>query len=91
MKKASSEQIRKAEKLGREDGATTAREALEDGSYKRGSSSDWDSGLINALGNRRTRELFGLKGDKSPSDDPVYSELLGAYTDAAKKAWDAAG
>jgi hypothetical protein len=35
--------------------------------------------------------LFGLKGDKSPSDDPVYSELLGAYTDAAKKAWDAAG
>jgi hypothetical protein len=80
-----------ARQMGTEDGTTAAREGRADGSYRKGGSSDWDGNLINAVGNRATREAFGLSGDAAPSDDPEYSDCLRAYNAAATAAYDAAG
>lgn len=81
--------IETARNLGAQDGATTAHEGREDGSYRKGGSSDWDSGLINAVGNRKVRELFGLTGDASPHEDAEYAAALSAYNEAAVAAYDA--
>ena len=81
--------IETARKLGVQDGQTHANEGREDGSYRKGGSADWDSGLINALGNSRVRKLFGLTGDLSPSEDAVYAEALKEYDAAATEAYDA--
>ncbi len=81
--------IETARKLGTQDGQTTANEGREDGSYRKGGSSDWDSGLINALGNSKARAAFGLEGDASPSEDATYAEALSAYNAAAIEAYDA--
>jgi hypothetical protein len=79
-----------ARKLGTEDGTTAANEGREDGSYRKGGSNDWDGNLINAIGNEKTRELFGLTGDVNPADDPTYHAALAAYNEAATEAYDAA-
>ena len=81
--------IETARKLGTQDGQTQANEGREDGSYRKGGSADWDSGLINALGNSKVRKLFGLTGDLNPSEDAVYAEALKEYDAAATEAYDA--
>jgi hypothetical protein len=87
---ATSNPIETARRLGTEDGQTKAIEGQQDGSYRAGSSSDWDSDLINSIGNRKARELFGLEGDADSADDEIYSEALAAYNATAIAAYDAA-
>lgn len=81
--------VETARRLGQSDGQTAANEGREDGSYRSGGSSDWDASLINAVGNAKTRELFGLFGDASPAEDDTYTACLHAYSEAATKAYDA--
>jgi hypothetical protein len=71
---------------GRQDGAEQAREAREAGHYQPGAR-DFDECLVNAIGNRKTRELFGLEGDVCSSDDPAYRQALEDYDRGAREAW----
>lgn len=74
----------KAAELGRRDGLTEAREALEAGHYV-ADAKGFDDGLVNAIGGRATAELFGVEQD---SDE--FAGCLEAYEAAARKSWSEA-
>lgn len=80
---ATQTQIENARNLGTKDGNQEAFEAIESGTYSLGS--DFDSGLINAIGGTKTSELFGVELN---SDD--FAECCRAYNQAAVAAWNAA-
>lgn len=80
------EKIEKARQLGREEAIQMRREAIEDGSYVTGQSSDWDAGLINAIGANAVAELF----DCEPDTD-LFRKCCEAYNAGGIDGWDCEG
>jgi len=82
MKMKTQEEIKA---IGFKDGAEMARES---GSSEAGADG-WDAMLINAVGQRKARALFGLAGDTNPSDDAEYSQALLWYCAGAQEGAEA--